>query len=68
MCNHCRVLSEDEMNALLNEHPTLSQYGPVYRIVEHDDCYDVYPDQDVEHPGRGRNHVFVFDKPLLNEY
>ena len=59
-------LSEEEMNSLLSEYPELNEYGPVWRIVEHDDCYDVYVDQSDTSPHDPRNHVFVFDKPLLH--
>ena len=70
-----KVLSEEEMNALIDEYPELKECGEVYRIVEHDDCYDVYVDQSdtctqygdfVASPHNPRNHVFVFDKPLLH--
>ena len=68
MCNHCKVLSKDEMSALLSEHPSIEYYyGIVYRIVEHDDCYDCYVAQIETSPHNPFNHVIVFDKPLLDE-
>ena len=63
---YVHTLSDDEMHALIDEFPELSESGAVYRIVEHADCYDVYVDESETSPNNPFNHVFVFDKPLLH--